>query len=131
MFRSCAEPGFNESTSREVMKRTIGVLAKEVGVNVETIRFYERRGLLNKPVKPTNGPRIYSESDYETLSFIVEVKSLGFTLQEIEMLLKLGSHASQEALLVARDKLKTVRTKIFRLKKIEGKLIHVICNNEQ
>jgi DNA-binding transcriptional MerR regulator len=65
---------------------TIGRLADEAGVNVETIRYYERRGLLREPPRTEAGYRQYSTSDLWRLQFIARAKRLGFTLTEIAAL---------------------------------------------
>jgi DNA-binding transcriptional MerR regulator len=66
---------------------TIGQLAGEAGVNVETIRYYERRGLLPEPPRTMAGYRQYSATDLWRLQFIARAKELGFTLAEITTLL--------------------------------------------
>ena len=66
---------------------SIGRLAKEAGVNVETIRYYHRRGLLEEPRKPLGGQRRYPQSALERMSFIKRAQQLGFTLSEIQELL--------------------------------------------
>lgn len=68
---------------------TIGQVAKAANVNVETIRYYQRRGLLPEPVKPLGGHRRYSNEDVTRLKFIKRAQVLGFTLEEIENLLRL------------------------------------------
>ncbi len=68
---------------------TIGKLAKTVGVNIETIRFYERKGLLPLPERRESGYRVYSEDDVRRLKFIRRAKELGFSLREIQELLEL------------------------------------------
>ncbi len=65
------------------MTRTISKLAKELGVNVETIRFYERRGLISQPEKPETGYRHYSDDVRSRIRFIKRAQGLGFTLEEI------------------------------------------------
>lgn len=67
-------------------RRTIGTLAREAGVNVETIRFYERRGLLKRPATPKEGWREYGETDLWAVCYIRQAQKLGFTLQEIKKL---------------------------------------------
>ena len=62
---------------------TIGMLADAAGVNVETVRFYERRGLLPEPPRSAGGYRQYSEADIWRLDFVRRAKRLGFTLAEI------------------------------------------------
>jgi DNA-binding transcriptional MerR regulator len=62
---------------------TIGQLARAAGVNVETVRYYERRGLLAEPPRSPSGYRLYSPADLWRLQFIARGKALGFTLTEI------------------------------------------------
>ena len=62
---------------------TIGELAREAGVNVETVRYYERRGLIEEPPRSASGYRQYSADDLWRLRFIGRAKQLGFTLREI------------------------------------------------
>lgn len=72
--------------SREL---TIGRVAKLAGVNVETIRYYQRRGLLDEPEKPFRGYRRYPVEMVKRLRFIKRAKALGFTLEEVSALLGL------------------------------------------
>lgn len=65
----------------------IGDLVKELKINKETIRYYEKIGLLSEPKKDKNGYRIYSKDDIEKIRFILIVKNFGFSLKEIGMLL--------------------------------------------
>jgi len=67
-------------------RRTIGKLASEAGVNVETIRFYERRGLLKRPPQPAEGWREYGEPALWAVCYIRQAQKLGFTLNEIKKL---------------------------------------------
>ena len=66
---------------------TIGELAKRAGVNIETVRYYQRRGLLAEPPRPVRGFRKYPQEMLEHLRFIRRAKGLGFSLKEIEALL--------------------------------------------
>ena len=73
---------------------TIGSLADEAGVNVETIRYYQRRGLMPEPDKPAQGYRRYDATTVKRVRFIKRAQALGFTLEEIGGLLKLDeAHA--------------------------------------
>jgi MerR family mercuric resistance operon transcriptional regulator len=76
----------------------IGELAKRAGVNLQTIRFYERRGLLRKPARTTSGYRVYGASDVESLQFIQWCKKVGFTLREVKQLGALHAAISRLAL---------------------------------
>lgn len=70
---------------------TIGRLAKTAGVNIDTIRYYERNGLLPMPARRASGYREYSSADVSRLRFILRAKDLGFTLAEIAELLSLST----------------------------------------
>lgn len=70
---------------------TIGALAKAAGVGVETVRYYQRRGLLPEPPRPPGEVRRYSEEDVRRLKFIRSAQSAGFTLAEIGELLQLSA----------------------------------------
>lgn len=70
---------------------TIGKLAKAAGVNIETIRYYQRRGLLDEPTKPAGGHRRYSAQEAKRVRFIKRAQALGFTLTEIGGLLTLDA----------------------------------------
>lgn len=66
---------------------TIGDLVKELKINKETIRYYEKIGLLSEPKKNTNGYSMYSKKDIEMIRFILIIKNLGFSLSEISLLI--------------------------------------------
>jgi len=73
----------------------IGELARHAGVNVQSVRFYERRRILREPVRTASGYRVYSKSDVEDLCFIKQCQELGFTLKEIQPLLNLHRAAAR------------------------------------
>ena len=102
---------------------TIGALAKAAGVNVETIRFYQRKGLMQEPDRPPGGIRRYGATNLARLRFIKSAQRLGFSLDEIADLLKLedGSRCAQ-AREQAEHKLVDVRARIVDLQRIEGAL---------
>jgi MerR family transcriptional regulator, copper efflux regulator len=70
---------------------TIGRLAEEAGVTVETVRYYERRALIDPPVRTQSGYRSYSDVDVARLRFVRRAKDLGFTLAEIRELVSVGA----------------------------------------
>lgn len=70
---------------------TIGKLAEAAGVNIETIRYYQRRGLLDEPSKPLGGHRRYAPDQAKRVRFIKRAQALGFTLDEVGVLLTLDS----------------------------------------
>lgn len=88
----------------------IGRLAREAGVNGETVRYYQRRGLLEEPRRPPGGIRRYSEVHARRLRFIKQAQALGFSLEEVKDLLALedGRHC-HEAERLASMKLAAVR----------------------
>jgi MerR family mercuric resistance operon transcriptional regulator len=102
---------------------TVGKLARLAGVGVETIRYYQQRGLLFEPKKQIGSVRRYSETDVSRIHFIKSAQRLGFTLEEISLLLKLedGTHCV-EAKEIAEQKLVNVRSKLADLKIIEKAL---------
>jgi MerR family mercuric resistance operon transcriptional regulator len=106
---------------------TIGVLAEAAGVNVETIRFYQRKGLMQEPDRPLGGIRRYGDSDLARVRFIKSAQRLGFSLEEIAQLLKLedGSHCT-EAREQAEHKLADVRARLADLQRIEGALQNLV-----
>lgn len=105
---------------------TIGAFAGASGVSVETIRFYQRRGLLREPPKPSGGVRRYEEGDVARVRFIKIAQRLGFTLDEVASLLKLedGTHCS-EAADIARHKLAEVRVRLADLTSMEAALANL------
>src|SRR3546814_16365848 len=74
---------------------TIGVFAKAAGVNVETIRFYQRKGLLPEPDKPYGSIRRYGEADVVRVKFVKSAQRLGFSLDEIAELLRLDDRSEE------------------------------------
>lgn len=106
---------------------SIGELAKEVGVNVETIRFYQRRNLLGHPVKPFNGIRHYTERDAQRIRFIKQGQKLGFTLDEVAELLSLeDARHCYEAKEIAQRKLVSIRERIEGLRIMEETLSDLV-----
>lgn len=95
---------------------TIGKLAKAAGVNVETIRYYQRRGLLVEPAKPLGGHRRYPDEMVKRLRFIKRAQALGFTLTEVGGLLTLDeSCACSETRALAARKLALIKQKMADL----------------
>ncbi|TAK51330.1 MAG: Hg(II)-responsive transcriptional regulator [Gammaproteobacteria bacterium] len=99
---------------------TIGAMARAAGVNVETIRFYQRKGLLAEPDRPVGGIRRYVSADVARLQFVKAAQRLGFNLDEVGQLLKLedGTHCSEAAELAAL-RLADVRSKLADLARME------------
>lgn len=102
---------------------TIGAFAEAAGVNVETIRFYQRKGVLAEPDRPQGGIRRYGEADVTRVRFVKTAQRLGFSLDEIGELLRLedGTHC-KEASTLAEHKLEDVRSKMADLARMESVL---------
>jgi MerR family mercuric resistance operon transcriptional regulator len=95
---------------------TIGRLAKAAGVNVETIRYYQRRGLIEAPQKPLGGQRRYPGATLVALGFIRRAQQLGFSLEEVRALMSLGEKADcGEARLIAERKHAVLQTRVTQL----------------
>lgn len=105
---------------------TIGQLAQQAGVGVETVRFYERRGLLAEPDRKVSGYRQYQEEVVERLQFIRSAKELGFTLKEIKELLSLRIDPSSSCADVKRRaeaKIADIDSKLRALRKMKQALV--------
>ena len=102
---------------------TIGAFAKAAGVNVETVRFYQRKGLLPEPYKPYGSIRRYEHADVARVRFVKSAQRLGFSLDEIIELLRLedGTHC-EEASRLAEHKLNDVKEKLADLRRMESAL---------
>jgi MerR family copper efflux transcriptional regulator len=113
----------------------IGVVAKKTHLTVDAIRFYERNALLRKPARSQGGFRQYGETDVETLAFIRQVQSLGFSLREIRGLLGLRGSRVQPCAPVQRrleEKLADVQRKLDNLQELKHELRFALrrCNAE-
>lgn len=110
---------------------TIGTFAKAAGVNVETIRFYQFKGLLAQPERPYGRIRRYGQADVARVKFVKSAQRLGFSLDEVGLLLKLedGTQCSEAAELAAL-RLADVRIRLADLKRIEAALSKLVgeCN---
>lgn len=114
---------------------TIGKTARAAGVGVETVRFYERRGLIEEPPRLASGYRQYSMDTVRRLQFIKRAKELGFTLKEIGELLALRTHPSTccaDIRSEAETKIADIEQKIQDLKRMKSALRHLAnaCNRQ-
>ncbi|MBU2445788.1 MAG: heavy metal-responsive transcriptional regulator [Bacteroidetes bacterium] len=114
----------------------VGQLAEEVGINTETVRYYEKLKLLPKPKRKESRYRIYDETDLKRLLFVKRAKELGFTLKEIKELF--GLRRDSEAKCgdvkhLTEHKLQDVDNRIRDLKNIRSVLVKLInqCVNEE
>ncbi len=111
---------------------TIGQLARLAEVNVETIRYYQRIGLLAEPPKPASGYRRYPEDTAEKIQFIKRAKRMGFSLQEIAELIELGESACTRVRLRAEAKREQINAQIQELEDLRQSLDQLIeqCHSE-
>jgi MerR family mercuric resistance operon transcriptional regulator len=101
---------------------TIGVLSRRTGCKVETIRYYERIGLLPAPSRSAGGHRLYGEDHLKRLTFIRRGRELGFSLDDIRGLLGLvdgGAYTCAEVKAVTLEHLGEVRRKLADLRRLE------------
>lgn len=113
---------------------TAGQLAKSIGINIQTVRFYDKQDLLKPSSRTEAGYRQYDEESVKRLNFILQAKDLGFSLKEIKELLALRVRSVQTCERVrmkSHDKLKDIQNKILHLKKMERRLKKLIgdCEN--
>ena len=110
---------------------TIGKVARAAGVHIETIRYYQRMGLVAEPRRPPGGVRRYSDEAVARLRFIKRAQELGFTLAEIRRLLALGDPQScGKARALAAEKLALVRSRVADLERMRGVLEALIARCE-
>ncbi len=105
---------------------TIGVLAGLAGVNVETVRYYQRIGLLPEPPRPTHGYRRYPQQMVSRIHFIKRAQELGFSLKEISELLQLNDGSCGAARHMAEQKLELVTARLNDLKRLYATLSTMI-----
>ncbi|MBY0295439.1 MAG: helix-turn-helix domain-containing protein [Methylobacterium sp.] len=113
----------------------IGALSQRTGVNIETVRYYERIGLLPPPARSEGGHRLYGGGHLMRLNFVRRARDLGFTLDEIRALLELAEKRDRpcaEAREVATGHLSDVRAKIADLRTMEHVLADMVsrCNED-
>ena len=109
----------------------IGQIAKRAGVAIDTVRYYERHGLLRSPARQSSGYRLYEEQDVERLRFIRRAKSLGFTLNEIQELLALSGRREQDMAglkAAATEKLADVEHRLAELTRIRDGLQTLVAS---
>lgn len=113
---------------------TIGKVAKQAGVGIDTVRFYERAGLLPKARRTISGYRLYAPDDADRLRFIRRAKALGFSLDEIAQLLQLNAGRGTRANVrkLAQRRLDDLNQKIEEMTAIRDALSHLVkrCSGE-
>lgn len=112
---------------------TIGTLARDSGVNLETIRYYERIGLMPEPPRTPGGHRLYEDEHRRRLTFIRRARELGFTLEQVGELLELSDRAGESCgpvVRIAAAHLEDVRRKIADLTRLEAVLSEAVVRCE-
>lgn len=111
---------------------SIGELARQTGVKVPTIRYYEQMGLIDAASRSEGNQRRYEPTDRDRLAFIKHARDLGFTIEAIRELLELSAHPERpcsDADAIAARQLGIVRDKIARLKQLEEELERMACTS--
>ena len=113
----------------ELQSVTIGQLAASAAVNIETVRYYQRRGLLPEPERPAGGIRRYAAGDVARLRYIRRAQAMGFTLDEIVGLLALeGARACEQTKRLTEHNLLDVRKRLGALRKLERELVQLVAS---
>jgi DNA-binding transcriptional MerR regulator len=112
--------------TQQTSRLTIGRLAKDASVKIDTVRFYERQGLLGKVPRSEGGYRLYSPADVQRLKFIRRAKALGFSLTEIIELLSLTKEGNNRAQVksLAQRRLADLEGRIRELNAMRETLAH-------
>ena len=111
-----------KDTGLAATRATIGTLSKLTGCNIETIRYYERVGLLPDPPRTGGGHRLYSEASVKRLKFIRRSRELGFTIEEVRELLELVDgkrYTCDDVHALTVDHLEDVKKKMADLRRME------------
>jgi MerR family mercuric resistance operon transcriptional regulator/MerR family gold-responsive transcriptional activator of gol and ges genes len=122
---------YRQLTGRETMVMTIGDVAADARVNVQTVRYYERRGLLPRAPRTPSGYRLYGDETVRRLKFIKGAQELGFTLAEVKELLTLRVHRASACGQVeakARKKITLVNQKIEELDRMRRALERLVSS---
>lgn len=115
---------------------TIGVLARKTGCNIETIRYYEKAGIIPHPARSEGGHRLYGTGHLKRLAFVMKARVLGFTLSEVKALLRLVDERDRpcaEVRDVAASHLRDVQAKLANLREMEAVLHEMVvcCDKEK
>ena len=101
---------------------TIGAFAERAGVGVETVRYYQRRGLLDKPSRPAAGNTLYSDAMLARMAFIRRAQGLGFTLEEIRKLIVLSEREGASGHAFVKRKLEELEARLVELDRMRSRL---------
>jgi MerR family transcriptional regulator, mercuric resistance operon regulatory protein len=129
-YRIKGPVGMRAVTASRAKHFPIGELSRLTGVNIETIRYYERIGMLPPPPRTASGRRAYESRDLRILAFIRRSRELGFSLDEIRTLLRLGGPekaSCREVRAIATHHLEDIRAKLADLRKLERLLTRTVA----
>jgi MerR family mercuric resistance operon transcriptional regulator len=106
---------------------TIGDVAEAAGVGVETVRYYERRGLVKRPARSLGAYRRYDSGHVDRIRFVKRAQTLGFSLEEVATLLELEDGTDRKSIRrIATARLGEIRRRIADLRRIEHALAHLL-----
>ncbi len=111
-------------TAMDTLRR--GSLASLLGVGIETIRYYEKRGLIPEARRDSNGYRIYSEEDAETIRHLLIARTFGFSLREIKEATDTIRPGSPEFVSLIESKVREIEQKMSELRSIRKKLLELL-----
>lgn len=117
-------------TASRAEELTIGRVSALTGVNIETIRYYERTGVVPAPSRTASGRRVYRSSEVRLLAFLRRARELGFSLDDIRALIRLGGPdkaTCREVRQIAAHHLDDIRAKIRDLRKLERLLARTVA----
>ena len=117
------------SNSGKTVWLKIGEVAKHTGIGIETLRFYERSGLLNRPARTESGYRLYDAEALDTLNFIKRAQTLGFTLDEIKRIIaesRAGESPCAEVREVVRRRLAELNEKLAQMQHYRDELAETL-----
>ena len=113
-------------------KLTIGHIARAAGVNIETVRYYQRRGLVSLPPKRARGFRYYTPETASRLRFIKRAQALGMSLKEVQRLIRIDAKgACKETRALAVEKLALVESKLVELARLRDVLQELVAACDQ
>jgi MerR family transcriptional regulator, copper efflux regulator len=107
----------------------IGEVAKQTGIGIETLRFYERSGLLDRPARTEGGYRLYDAEALLTLEFIKRAQALGFTLDEIKQIItegRTGHSPCAEVREIVRERLRELDERMRQMQQYRNALAHTL-----
>lgn len=112
----------------------IGEVARQMGIGIETLRFYERSGLLGRPARTEGGYRLYSSEELLTLEFIKRAQTLGFTLEQIKRIIaesRSGKRPCQEVREIVRERLNELDERLKQMRRFRNALARTLQQWEE